>query len=85
MEIKKRKLELDYNNTNLFKEEKDNVNLKLQDKLCQNNFLKEIANEIKKQINEIESINHKSAEDEQLIKFLGKVFYNKKKIKVIKN
>ena len=46
------------------------------DKLCQNNFLKEIANEIKKQINEIESINHKSAEDEQLIKFLGKVFYN---------
>ena len=79
MEIKKRKLELDYNNTNLFKEEKDNVNLKLQDKLCQNNFLKEIANEIKKQINEIESINHKSAEDEQLIKFLGKVFYNKVK------
>lgn len=79
MEIKKRKLELDYQNNNLFKEEKDNVNLKLQDKICQNIFLKEIVDEIKRQINEIESINHKSAEDEQLIKFLGKAFYNKVK------
>ena len=79
MEIKRRKLELGFQDSNLCKEEKDNINLKLQDKICQNNFLKEIANEIKKQINEIESINHRTAEEEQLIKFLGKVFYNKVK------
>ena len=79
MEMKKRKLELDFQNNNLYKEEKNNVNLKLQDKICQNIYLKEIANEIRKQIDEIESIYHKSAEDEQLIKFLGKVFYNKVK------
>ena len=79
MEIKKRKIQLDYQDDNLFKDEKDDVNLKLQDKICQNVFLKEIADDIKRQINEIESINHKTAEEEQLIKFLGKVFYNKVK------
>ena len=79
MEIKRRKLELGFQDSNLCKEEKDDINLKLQDKICQNVFLKEIVNEIKKQINEIESINHRTAEEEQLIKFLGKVFYNKVK------
>lgn len=79
MEIKKRKIQLGYQDDNLFKDEKDDVNLKLQDKICQNVFLKDMAEDIKRHINEIESINHKTAEDEQLIKFLGKVFYNKVK------
>jgi len=79
MEIKKRKLELDFKDDNLCRDEKDKVNLKLQDKIIKNIFLKEIANEIKKQINEIESINQRTAEEEQLIRFLGKAFYNKVK------
>lgn len=77
MELKKRKMELDFKNNNLCKDEQDKVNLKLQDKILKNIFLKEIIDEIKKQINEIESVNHRSAEDEQMLRFLGKSFYNK--------
>ena len=79
MEIKKRKLELDFKDNNLCKDEKDKVNLQLQDKILKNIFLREIAEEIKKQINEIESINQRTSEDEQLKRFLGKAFYNRVK------
>ena len=78
-EMKKRKIELDYKDNNLCKEEEDLADLKLQDNLLKNVFLKEIANEIKKQINEIELVNQKYLEEQELLKFLGKVFYNKVK------
>ena len=77
LEIKKRKMELDYKNNNLCRDEHDKVNLQLQDKMLKNTFLKEIIDEIKKQINEIESVNQKNVEDEQMLRFLGKAFYNK--------
>lgn len=78
-EIKNRKLELDYKDKNLCKEEEDLADLKLQDNLLKNGYLKEIANDIKKQIKEIELANQKYLEEEELLKFLGKVFYNKVK------
>ena len=78
-EMKKRKIELDYKDNNLCKEEEDLADLKLQDNLIKNVFLREIADEIKKQINEIELVNQKYLEEQELIKFLGKVFYNKVK------
>ena len=78
-EMKKRKIELDYKDNNLCKEEEDLADLKLQDNLLKNVFLREIANEIKRQINEIELVNQKYLEEQELIKFLGKVFYNKVK------
>ena len=78
-EMKKRKLELDYKDGNLCKEEEDLADLKLQDNLLKNVFLREIANEIKKQIKEIELVNQKYLEEQELLKFLGKVFYNKVK------
>lgn len=77
MEIKKRKMELDYKDKNLCRDEQDKVTLQLQDKIIKNIFLKEIIDEIKKQINEIETMNQRSAEEEQMIRFLGKAFYNK--------
>ena len=79
MELKKRKLELDYKNDNLCRDETDKVNLCLQDKIVKNVFLKEIVDEIKRQINEIEAVNKRSEEEEQMLKFLGKAFYNKVK------
>jgi DNA repair exonuclease SbcCD ATPase subunit len=79
MELKKRKLELDYKNDNLCRDETDKVNLSLQDKIVKNVFLKEIVDEIKRQINEIEAVNKRSEEEEQMLKFLGKAFYNKVK------
>ena len=78
-EMKKRKLDLDYKNNNLCKEEEDLADLKLQDNLLKNEFLKEISTEIKKQIKEIELANQKALEEEELLKFLGKVFFNKVK------
>ena len=78
-EMKKRKIELDYKDNNLCKEEEDLADLKLQDNLIKNVFLREIADEIKKQINEIELVNQKYLEEQELLKFLGKVFYNKVK------
>ena len=78
-EMRKRKIDLDYKDNNLCKEEEDLADLKLQDNLLKNVFLREIANEIKKQINEIELLNKKYLEDQKLLKFLGKVFYNKVK------
>ena len=77
--MKKRKLELDYKDNNLCKEEEDLADLKLQDNLLKNVYLKEIANDIKKQINEIELLNQKYLEEEELLRFLGKVFFNKVK------
>ena len=79
MEMKKRKLELDYKDDNLCRDETDKVNLSLQDKIVKNVFLKEIVDEIKRQINEIEAVNKRSEEEEQMIRFLGKAFYNKVK------
>ena len=78
-EMQKRKLELDYKDTNLCKEEEDLADLKLQDNLLKNVFLKDIVNEIKNQIKEIEIANQKYLEEQELLKFLGKVFYNKVK------
>ncbi len=78
-EMKRRKIELDYKDKNLCKEEEDLADLKLKDNILKNEYLKEIAAEIKKQINEIESLNQKSLEEEELLKFLGKVFFNKVK------
>ena len=78
-EMKRRKLELDYRDNNLCKEEEDKADLKLQDNLLKNVFLKEIASDIKNQIHEIELINQKALEDQELLRFLGKVFYNKVK------
>ena len=78
-EMKRRKIELDYKDKNLCKEEEDLADLKLKDNILKNEYLKEIAAEIKKQIKEIESINQKNLEEEELLKFLGKVFFNKVK------
>ena len=78
-ELKKRKLELDYKDKNLCKEEEDMADLKLQDNLLKNLFLRNIASEIKKQIQEIEVAHKKYVEEEELIKFLGKALYNKVK------
>ena len=77
--MKKRKIELDYKDNNLCKEEEDLADLNLPDNLLKNVFLREIATEIKKQINETESANQKYLEAQELLKFLGKVFYNKVK------
>lgn len=77
MEMKRRKIELDYKDDNLCRDETDKVNLNLQDKIVKNIFLKEMVEEIKRQINEIESVNKRSEEEEQMIRFLGKAFYNK--------
>ena len=78
-ELKRRKLELDYKDKNLYKEEEDLADLKLQDQMVQNIFLKNIANDIKKQIEEVEIAHKKYLEEEEEIKFLGKVFFNKVK------
>ena len=78
-ELKMRKLELDYKDKNLCKEEEDLADLKLQDQLVQNIFLKNIAKDIKKQIQEVELAHKKYLEEEEEIKFLGKVFFNKVK------
>ena len=78
-ELKRRKIELDYKDKNLCKEEEDLADLKLKDNILKNEYLKEIAAEIKKQIKEIEAINQKNLEEEELLKFLGKVFFNKVK------
>ena len=78
-EMKNRKIELDYKDKNLCKEEKDLADLKLKDNLLKNDYLKEIANDIKNQIKEIELVNQKYLEEEKLLRFLGKVFYNKVK------
>ena len=77
MEMKRRKIELDYKDDNLCRDETDKVNLNLQDKIVKNIFLKEMVEEIKRQINEIESVNKRTEEEEQMIRFLGKAFYNK--------
>jgi len=79
MEMKRRKIELDYKDNNLCRDEADKVNLNLQDKIVKNNFLKEMVEEIKRQIKEIESVNKRTEEEEQMIRFLGKAFYNKVK------
>lgn len=79
MEMKRRKNELDLRDDNLCREEKDMADLKLQDKIVHNNFLKEMVEEIKNQIKEIEDMNKRSEEEEQMIRFLGKAFYNKVK------
>ena len=79
MEMKRRKNELDLRDDNLCREEKDMADLKLQDKIVHNNFLKEMVEEIKSQIKEIEDMNKRSEEEEQMIRFLGKAFYNKVK------
>ena len=76
-EMKKRKLELDYRDNNLCKEEEDLADLKLQDNLLKNVFLREIANDIKNQIKEIELANQKFLEEQELLRFLGKVFFKK--------
>ena len=76
-ETKTKKFELDSKNNNLFKDEREKVNLILQDNIIKNIFLKEIANDIKEQINKIENVNHRNSKDEALFKFLGKTFYNK--------
>ena len=82
-ELKRRKLELDYKDQNLYKEEEDIADLKLQDNLLKNLFLKNIANEIKKQIKEIETAHQKYAEEEEMIKLWGKaMFYKMKKRKM---
>lgn len=78
-ELKRRKLELEYKDKNLCKEEEDLADLKLQDQLVQNIFLKNIAKDIKKQIEEVELAHKKYLEEEEEIKFLGKVFFNKVK------
>ena len=79
MEMKRRKNELDLRDDNLCREEKDMADLKLQDKIVHNNFLKEMVEEIKNQIKEIEDMNKRSEEEEQMIRFLGKAFYKKVK------
>ena len=79
MEMKRRKNELDLRDDNLCREEKDMADLKLQDKIVHNNFLKEMVEEIKSQIKDIEDMNKRSEEEEQMIRFLGKAFYNKVK------
>lgn len=80
-QLKMRKLELEYKDKNLFKEEEDLADLKLQDNLIKNLFLKNIANEIRKQIKEIEIAHQKYNEEEEMIKTWGKSFYNKLKKK----
>jgi hypothetical protein len=78
-QIKMRKLELEYKDKNLFKEEEDLADLKLQDNLIKNLFLRNIANEIRKQIKEIQIAHQKYNEEEEMIKVWGKSFYNKLK------
>ena len=78
-EMKRRKIELDYKDKNLCKEEEDLADLKLQDNILKNEYLKEIAGDIKKQIKEIELLNQKYLEEEEMLRFLGKVFFNKVK------
>jgi hypothetical protein len=78
-EMTRRKIELDYKDKNLCREEKDTVDLKLSDNILKNEYLREIANEIKKQIREIELLYQKYLEEEELIRFLGKAFFNKVK------
>lgn len=78
-EIKRRKFELDLKNNNIGRDETENANLELQDKIVKNVYLKEIANDIKKLMNEIEIANQKYMEEQKMIKFLGKNFYNKVK------
>lgn len=78
-EMKRRKIELDYKDNNLCKEEEDLADLKLQDNILKNEYLKEIAGDIKKQIKEIELVNQKYLEEEEMLRFLGKVFFNKVK------
>ena len=78
-QLKMRKLELEYKDKNLFKEEEDLADLKLQDNLIKNLFLRNIANEIRKQIKEIQIAHQKYNEEEEMIKVWGKSFYNKLK------
>ena len=60
-------------------EEEDLADLKLQDNLIKNLFLRNIANEIRKQIKEIQIAHQKYNEEEEMIKVWGKSFYNKLK------
>ena len=77
MEVKKMHLHLDEINDNLCAEEENNADLKLQDNLIKNNFLKNIVDEIKRQLEELESLKTKYIEEQKLIKFLGKNAYNR--------
>lgn len=76
-EVDKRKNELKLKDKNLCKEEEDSIDLKLQDNIVKNIFLKNIAEEIKNQIEEIEQCSKKNEEEEKIIKFYGKTFYDK--------
>ena len=77
MELKKLHLQLDEMNTNLCAEEENNADLKLQDNLIKNNFLKNIVDEIKRQLEELESLKTKYVEEQKLIRFLGKNAFNR--------
>lgn len=78
-ENRKRKLQLDEINENLCVEEECKADLKLQDNLIKNIFLKNIVDDIKKQMRDVEILNQQYKEDQKLLKFLGKTFYNKLK------
>ena len=77
IELKKLHLHLDEINDNLCAEEENNADLKLQDNLIKNSFLKNIIDEIKKQLEELESLKAKYIEEQKLIKLLGKNGYNR--------
>ena len=77
MEVKKMHLHLDEINDNLCAEEENNADLKLQDNLIKNKFLKNIVDEIKRQLEELESLKTKYIEEQKLIRFLGKNTFNR--------
>ena len=72
LEIKNMRRKLDSMNINLFADEKDDALLKLKEKQVMGEFLRNIIQDIHKQMAEIDKINKKMKEDKRIEKLLGK-------------
>ena len=71
LEMESRKNQLDGENS-LYKEEENGANLRLAEKKVRNQFLQNMVQSIKMQIEEIEEQKRNFMDDEELIRFLGK-------------
>lgn len=79
LEGQKLKVRFDELNENLCIEEKRDADLKFQDNFMKNIFLKNIVDDIKKQMKDIEVLNRQYQEEQKMLKFLGKSLFNKLK------
>lgn len=72
LEMQRRKNEMDEINENLYGNEKNNADLKLQEKKVRNDFLRSMVRDIKQQMLEIENQTKKKEAENKLFLLLGK-------------